>query len=164
MLPRSHSSTLSCTAFLLKDGLSRFHRSDSLTTRRNQKNPNLGFFWFLERVTGIGPVSLAWEASVLPLYYTRLRRGYGKAMSALPYIRRSHANLTLPRTRDYRRLYLLFDRRYCSTGKVFVKKTLVGVNPPPIPFCAKEGGPGLQPDMIRIYPFQTENDMVSFPM
>ena len=27
------------------------------------------------RVTGIGPVSLAWEASILPLYYTRYSYG-----------------------------------------------------------------------------------------
>ncbi len=27
-------------------------------------------FW-LERVTGVEPVSIAWEAIVLPLYYTR---------------------------------------------------------------------------------------------
>ena len=26
-----------------------------------------------KRVTGIGPVSLAWEANVLPLYYTRTK-------------------------------------------------------------------------------------------
>ena len=35
-----------------------------------QKKVQKDFFVLLEQVTGIGPVSLAWEAKVLPLNYT----------------------------------------------------------------------------------------------
>ncbi len=38
----------------------------------NKKRPNRGAFFLLERVKGIEPSYRAWEASVLPLNYTRM--------------------------------------------------------------------------------------------
>ena len=48
-------------------------RSIPVTTKKAKEARCGSLLLSYERVTGIEPVSLAWEASVLPLYYTRLR-------------------------------------------------------------------------------------------
>lgn len=44
--------------------------SDSRDNLNNKNNPKWGYFYY-ERVTGVGPVSLPWQGSIIPLYDTR---------------------------------------------------------------------------------------------
>ena len=59
----------SATAELFSLAPVRFHNTHPGKCRPQSESPSS-----LERVRGIEPLFLAWEASVLPLYYTRLSR------------------------------------------------------------------------------------------